>query len=85
MSGQVFFFKAIGEDLEPKNGATVTIEVEGLFAGSTKTSGGGKYRITFSHPGTYKATASLAGFRDDVKEPARSTENSIKNDFFVKE
>ena len=56
-----------------KDGATVTIEVEGVKIGSTTTKGGGKYRITFSHPGTFKATASFPGYISYSREPARET------------
>ena len=56
-----------------RDGATVTIEVEKDVVGSTTTKDGGKYSITFAHPGTFKATASFPGFRDSVKEPARET------------
>ena len=61
LSGQVISVKT--GDIGFKNGATVTIEVEGVEIKSTTTSGNGNYRITFSHPGTYKATASLDGFK----------------------
>ena len=64
-----------------RDGATVTIEVEGVKIGSATTKDGGYYSITFSHPGAYKATASFTGFRDDAKDPARSTRNTLKNDF----
>ena len=33
-----------------RNGPTVTVEVEGLVVGSTKTSGGGYYSINFLTP-----------------------------------
>ena len=71
MSGQIGSIKT--GDIGFKNGATLTIEVEKVVVGSTTTSGNGNYSINFSHNGTYKATASLAGFRSDIKNPARET------------
>ena len=51
----------------PRNGATVTIEVEGRVVGSTTTGGGlANYSITFAHPGDYRATASFTGLKNDI-------------------
>ena len=83
LSGQVVSTK-VG-DTGRKKGATVTIEVEGLFAGSTKTSGNGNYSITFSHNGTYKATASLAGFISESFQPVdRVTEKTKTGNFIIR-
>ena len=66
---------ASGGTIPPRNGARVTAVVEGreavsVTSGGTDTSGNplGNYRITFSHPGTFKITASFDG-RSDVNEP----------------
>ena len=79
LSGQVISVKT--GDIGFKNGATVTIEVEGVEIKSTTTKDGGKYHITFSHPGTYKATASLAGFRSRTSNPPRDTEETSNTIF----
>ena len=52
-----------------RNGAVVTVEVEGRVVGST-TAGGGRaeFSITFAHPGSFKIIARLTGFKDDVAE-----------------
>ena len=67
-----------------KSGATVTIEVEGVVVDSTTSSGnGGRYSITVDHPGTYKATASLANYTNDVSTPARVTEEKRTVNFIL--
>ena len=59
-----------------RNGATVIVEVEGREAARTtsRTIGGnaGSYRITFDHPGTFRATASFGG-REGVYSLGRFT------------
>ena len=56
-----------------RNGATVIIEVESREAARTtsRTIGGnaGSYRITFDHPGTFRATASIGSRTDDTPYP----------------
>ena len=48
-----------------RNGAKITIRVEGRVVGST-TAGGGdaEFRITFAHPGSFTATARFTGLKD---------------------
>ena len=48
-----------------RNGARITIRVEGRVVGST-TAGGGyaEFSITFAHPGRFKATARFTGLKD---------------------
>ena len=52
-----------------RNGAKITIRVEGRVVGST-TAGGGyaEFSITFAHPGRFKATARFTGLKDKSHE-----------------
>ena len=74
-----------------RNGATVTAAVERREVGSTTSSGtaaggspAGNYRITFDHPGTFRATASFTGLNDDVFNPARLTAATHSNNFILR-
>ena len=61
-----------------RNDATVTVTVENRVVDSTTSSGthadgtpAGNYRITITHPGAFRATASLPGVKDEVFNVAR--------------
>ena len=60
-----------------RNGAVVTVEVEGRVVGST-TAGGerAEYSITFAHPGRFTATGSFPGFQDRIARFSRTMEDS---------
>ena len=80
-----------GSSGSARNGATVTAAVEGREVGSTTSSGTnaagtplGNYRITFDHPGTFRATASFTGLNDDVFNPARLTAATYINNFVLR-
>ena len=63
-----------------RNGATVIVELEGRKAADTvsRIIGGnaGSYRITFDHPGTFRATASFESRTDD-QSYARHTDPTL--------
>ena len=80
-----------GSSGSARNGATVTAAVEGREVGSTTSSGtntdgtpAGNYRITFDHPGTFRATASFTGLNDEVFNPARLTAATHTNNFVLR-
>ena len=67
LSGQVIVLNTSG-DGSSRNGVTVTVAVEGRVVNSTTSSGTntagiqlGNYRITFDHPGSFRASASFEG------------------------
>ena len=88
LSGIVVALNPGGSGGSARNNATVTAAVEGREVGSTTSSGTnaagtplGNYRITFDHPGTFRATASFTGLSDQVFNPARLTDATYINNF----
>ena len=87
LSGRVVGFNSSG-DGSPRNGAMVTAAVEDRVVNSTTSSGTnaagnplGNYRITFNHPGTFRAEANFPGLRDEVFSPVRLTTETYTNNF----
>ena len=73
-----------------RNGVTLTAAVEDRVVGSTTSSGtdasgnaAGNYRITISHPGTFRVTASFSGLNDEVFNLARLTAATHTNNFVL--
>ena len=91
LSGIVVALNPGGSGGSARNNATVTAAVEGREVGSTTSSGtqadgspAGNYRITFDHPGTFRATASFTGLNDEVFNPARLTAATHTNNFVLR-
>ena len=83
VSGTTFVLSASGNPAI-QNGVKVTIEVEERVVGSTISSGGGKYTITFNHGGHFTGTASFTGVKDDSYNEFSDTSKTQTKNFVLR-